>query len=625
MLSTTATASVATAATTSTLHSTYLVKTSIKIPKGKNTRHDRRDLVADTMAALRAQLMLHGQHPSSDQIEGLQDAVSTLKEMAQGRCSPAVYLSSLDPGVGKTTAIVCFIQQLMASRDHEDVGVLLCLPRIAEIDRVVVELGLDDSDFAVFTSDQEANKWTSTPPNHARVLITTHAMLWSRCRGRQFGQMQAFHYQGCVREVRIWDEAMLPGEVVTVSTDDLGSLLKPLRKFFPVLADLIQDLQGELGRQKPDALMDWPDLHACFGRHGTPSVSSLAGMLTQEQGKALERTIWLSGRTIRVAKENGKVRSALDIRDALPDDFSPVLVLDASGRVRSTYKLWSSLRGGLVQLKTAPKNYSRLTIHVLDQGGGKDAWRHNDDQFLSEVASVIEQRPSEPWLIVHHWEIGRERFERRLKERGCRPTRIEFLTWGSHQGTNAFADVPNVILAGTLFMPHGHYQGLAFASAGLAVHSDLPPDLVDVVQQGEHCDLVLQALCRGHARGNDGTRCRPSNAYIIASKGSGIRTSLPKVFPGCRVVDWQPQHKPPRGKVAEAIAYLEKRLSHCPEDTISFTELMRKLEIPDKSNFNRTIRKHPDFKRAMERLGLVEVEAEGAKIPNALQRLFLAD
>lgn len=143
--------------------------------------------------------------------------------------------------------------------------------------------------------------------------------------------------------------------------------------------------------------------------------------------------------------------------------------------------------------------------------------------------------------------------------------------------------------------------------------------------QGEHCDLVLQALCRGQARGNDGTCCKPCNAYIIASKGSGIRASLPKIFPGCRVVDWQPQHKPPRGKVAEAIAYLEKRLSHCPEATITFAELMRKLEIPDKSNFNRTIRKHPDFNLALERLEMVEVKVEGAKIPNALQRLSQAD
>jgi hypothetical protein len=77
--------------------------------------------------------------------------------------------------------------------------------------------------------------------------------------------------------------------------------------------------------------------------------------------------------------------------------------------------------------------------------------------------------------------------------------------------------------------------------------------------------------------------------------------------------------------VAVAVAHLEKRLSLDPQATITFAELMGTLGIADKSNFNRTIRKHPDLKLAIERLGLVEVEAEGASIPNALQRLFPAD
>jgi len=94
------------------------------------------------------------------------------------------------------------------------------------------------------------------------------------------------------------------------------------------------------------------------------------------------------------------------------------------------------------------------------------------------------------------------------------------------------------------------------------------------------------------------------------------------VFPGCLVLDWQPRHKPPRGKVAEAIAYLEKRLSLDPQASITFAELMQGLRSADKSNFNKTIRKHREFKLALERLGLVEVGAEGAGIPNALRRLF---
>jgi hypothetical protein len=174
-------------------------------------------------------------------------------------------------------------------------------------------------------------------------------------------------------------------------------------------------------------------------------------------------------------------------------------------------------------------------------------------------------------------------------------------------------------------MPEGHYQGLTFASAGLAVHSELPPSLIDEVQVGEYCDLVLQALCRGAARGSDGSQCKPCNAYLIASKRSGIRRSLPKLFPSCRVVDWQQRHKPLRGKVADAVTHIEKRLSFDPQATITFTELMRTLKIADKSNFNRTIRRHPEFELVVERLGLVEVETEGANVMNALRRPFRDD
>jgi alpha-galactosidase len=79
------------------------------------------------------------------------------------------------------------------------------------------------------------------------------------------------------------------------------------------------------------------ELSTRFGHQDAPVIASLKQHLTEKQGKVLGHTVWLSGRTVRIAKENGKVRLALDIPDTLPDDFAPALVLDASGRVRGTY------------------------------------------------------------------------------------------------------------------------------------------------------------------------------------------------------------------------------------------------------------------------------------------------
>jgi hypothetical protein len=50
----------------------------------------------------------------------------------------------------------------------------------------------------------------------------------------------------------------------------------------------------------------------------------------------------------------------LDYRETLPDDLKPVLVLDASALVRTTYALWSKHRGGLVHLPSAQVDHQRL-------------------------------------------------------------------------------------------------------------------------------------------------------------------------------------------------------------------------------------------------------------------------
>lgn len=236
---------------------------------------------------------------------------------------------------------------------------------------------------------------------------------------------------------------------------------------------------------------------------------------------------------------------------------------------------------------------------------------------------MIDTKPGEPWLVVHHRDACRGKFEEVLLKRltGDRH-RVRFLSWGRHQGTNDFADIPNVILAGTLFMPDGQYQGLTYLSANVPLERELSPSLTERVRVGEHCDLILQALCRGAVRGSDGRQSKRCDAYIIASKTSGIRRSLPMMFPGCRVIEWKPRHKPLRGKVSEAVAYIEKRLSLDPLAAITFAELMQVLGIADKSNFNRTIRKHRGFTQALERMGLVEVTVEGSRQPCALRRVF---
>jgi hypothetical protein len=155
----------------------------------------------------------------------LQAVADALEAMVEGTCSPSLYVSSLDPGVGKTTAIILFVQALLASPAHRQTAVLICLKRREQIESFVADADLCPSDFAVLTADKRLNELGGGDRNEARILLTTHSMIEKRTAGDSFAKTQAFYYHGYPREVRIWDEAILPGHPISVSRDAIASLL----------------------------------------------------------------------------------------------------------------------------------------------------------------------------------------------------------------------------------------------------------------------------------------------------------------------------------------------------------------------------------------------------------------
>jgi hypothetical protein len=99
-------------------------------------------LATETIATLKTFFDAKGHRPSDAMWTALAELASVLEAMAEGRCPPKLYLSSLDPGVGKTQTVTHFIRALTASTAHLDVGVLICVSRLDEIDRFVAEMGV---------------------------------------------------------------------------------------------------------------------------------------------------------------------------------------------------------------------------------------------------------------------------------------------------------------------------------------------------------------------------------------------------------------------------------------------------------------------------------------------------
>jgi hypothetical protein len=414
------------------------------------------------MEALQDSFTTKAHRPSPQMWMALASILSTLETMANGAAAPDIYVGSLDPGVGKTQAVIAFLKALLASNDHADVAAIVCVGRLTQIEEIIRDAGLSAQSYAVFTADTnvELNSLGCGNPSQARVLITTHAMVESRCNGRAFADMPEFHYRGCPRTVRIWDEAILPGRTLTFSRDDIASLLKPMRRLNAQLGNSLDALCMALLTAENNTQHVMPDLeHDC----GVDLYTALQAVKDRPEDRAAVEGLWfLFGKVVTVRRDGKYGNTILDYRETLPPDIAPLLVLDASARVRATYKLWEDYRGGVVPLPTAPKDYSPLTINMWSKSGGKGAFKKNSDHLITGIANTIDTKPDEAWLVVHHKGAGFdvERDVMRLIKKP-RTGRIQFINWGRHDATNDYADIPNIILAGTLFYRPSYYEALA--------------------------------------------------------------------------------------------------------------------------------------------------------------------
>lgn len=554
---------------------------------------------------------------------GIIDLVDTLERMANGTLKRLPHLSSLDPGVGKTEAIIEFVRALLSSRAHQEVGVLICVSRLEEIATLIEKLQLAKEDVGVYTTDDDTNALGSEDIDSAGVLFVTQQMVNSRLSDEtEFADLDPLHFRGEPRQVKIWDEAMLPAEELTLNVDALARLPSLLRKFSSPLADHLHALCEEVRSLDKPTTCKIPDLIAEYelAYEDAKTVFSKEPPRDREAGY----TLWkLSGTTVRVSHDV-RGNTLLDHRKQLPDDFFPIIILDASGRVRTTYQFWQEHRRTLVKLKSAEKRYDNLTIHVWDKGGGKSAFRSNSTDLIEGIAATINTKSDEEWLVILHKEDGWATsgqccvpdLTKLINDLVKNPENVNYLTWGNEKATNDFCAIRNVILAGTLFYPKSVYEVRARASRGMGSEEDLDVDSYKTLEMGEHKNLILQAACRGSVRKCIGDQGDFMDLFLIASSKTGIPYNLKEIFPGAKLERWIPKDKPLRGKVGEAAEYI-RQFYKIPSNwttPLPFSQVQEAIGMKHRQNFNQDVRKHPDFRAA-----LVKIQVEECS-PNHAQR-----
>jgi hypothetical protein len=584
---------------------------------------DACSLANETIKNLAQYFATKGHRPSPDMWAALEDLAVTLEAMEKGQAEPKFFLSSLDPGVGKTQTITHFVDALLSQPVlYSHVGIMICVARLSEVQRLIHDMAIPANMLAVVTSNPTLNALGTTEPNKAQVLITTQQMIEKRLQGfafapnKLFSEAKQFFYQGKPRAVRIWDESYLPGQTITLNRDDVAFLFKPMRYSFPKLTDAIEDLFASLRVVEDGTIMQLPnfagdhevdlnDILALFDDHRDNDDRKLK----DDQRMAVSSLWFLSGKTVTIRTDGTMGNTVIDYKDTLPDDLAPMVILDASGRVRETYRDIEEGRGTLVRLKSAVKRYDNLTVHLWQTGGGKQAFKTNGGNLIAGIAKTIDTRPAEKWLVVVHRpgnKVGDVEKEVRSLIQGPQEN-VKFISWGSHMATNEHVDTPNVILAGTLFFRPSYYESLKRLASGRSANQGaVTKEELERTMVGEHAHAILQALCRGAVRRCDGEHCHPCNAYIIGSVRSGIPEALPNIFPGCKVVRWQPIERTLRGHVKTAVETIEAWLSKAKVgDVLPFKTVIKTIGMA-KQDFKKSVRRHHEFVEAIAELGVVE-------------------
>lgn len=257
--------------------------------------------------------------PTTAMLEALYDVARVIEDMADGDCDPLFYLSSIDPGVGKTTALQHSLMALIKSPKHQHVGALVCVSRLNEIPKIASKAGLEDHQYAVFTSVGEKNKEYNDAglgrdrTDDARILFTTQQMVESRCAsGRLFQDIEEFHYKGEPRAVRVWDEAFLPAQALTVNRSMVLRLAADWLEDWPTLGSLADNLASDLQGLSDEATITLPDFENDSGVDRADVLSLLSARWPNQQSLiSAATTLWLlSGKAVVVRKDTSVASEA---------------------------------------------------------------------------------------------------------------------------------------------------------------------------------------------------------------------------------------------------------------------------------------------------------------------------
>ena len=524
--------------------------------------HQSRDTIANLiMIRVRHFFQEKTNHdPSEDMLRALKQIPETLLDVVSGRAEPKMFVCPLDTGIGKTTTLAHSIKFLRENL-NQDFGAIMCLGRYSQIIAMINDMGLAEDEYAVLVSenvtDSQDKRYVNYGLGHDRIddapiLLTTHAMMEEKLADPEakWSEAKTFFYKGKARQVRVWDESLDMRQGITLSDDDLLNAMIALPKYkteFDEVRNLIKQRQhGEVLR-----FPDW------VGEDETYQ-GIMASIHPKNRGRideCLPELIRISGRPVLVIKEGVNLK-VIQYHQVLPPDLKPVLVLDASARVRTTYDQKNEKDKDVITLAGhGVKKYDRVRVHYQHGKSGKGSLRKVDSadrwRLIDDIYEVLKTTQGRSALILHHKDIDIEgALEYKMKNPGTRGLRalppddlgrykVRFCTWGMHNATNEFTDCDVVVCAGIFYKPQSVYHATGRAASDTAINKPYDNEKIDNTKIGEILHELLQGISRGSLRNCVGDQARACDVYVQAGSKSGLQGLLcTKLFPGAQLLGW---------------------------------------------------------------------------------------
>ena len=538
-----------------------------------------------------------GNTPSEPHKKALHAVVVAFTEMAQGKLTGR-WAFGLAAGLGKSTAVVCWIAALIrlgSQQDRvsmavaaEEVEALCAL--IDGLEAVATVLGISSetlkASVGLHHTKEDARRKPTPDYDKKPILFICHA----RVRDKHLQQFNSFN--GKSRNLLVWDESL----VATYSQACRSTLLSE-----------IAGAMERRCRREPEYQETHGELSQCLDTIDEALAQELARLKDISSTQAVIRLPQYPEETLEAFKELMKGnRTILDLLEMLPypvkvsnigergvvqyqvsvpSSLNNIIVLDASDPIRDLVRYDECIRSAEELLPSVSekalgvplskiKRYDNLTVYRMREGGGKASVRESfkkadkrNRRVCREVVGVIKQQiPEDQAVLVILFKpisdkFGTTHFENILKadlkaagidldatvdvveEKGkpaVKKKRLQFTTWGKHTSTNDYSYCTNEIQVGIMHRSLLDLLGNAAGQAGDLNYKGEHKRLKEL-QLSEVAHCCYQGINRISCRQVEGNQAKPARVWLIEYSKS-LEKKLETVLPGATWLEWEKKY-----------------------------------------------------------------------------------